>query len=170
MTLTDVDVLSAGQQVAVHFSQSCPPGAHSDMSEFAAAIASIGAGSSVSSVAGVNGDSVQTLNNLLSVQTNYYIAIINPLDGVQVGILRSDFMNALQALAQSKAVPCGNYTVDIIEDSRGTPAAASGAAPGGGLWQSIVGLFSPSGSTKATIVVVAVVIGLIAVVILTKEV
>ncbi len=164
-TLSDLDVLSGSQQVAVHFSQSCPPGAHSDMSEFAAAIYAAGGpsgGNSVSSVAGVSGDTVQGLSNLFSVLTNYYIAVINPVDGVQVGQLRADVMNGLQALGQSKAIPCSNFTVDIIETGTGGLASAvsSGvkAASGGGV------------SLTTTAVVVAIAIGLVAIVLLSKEV
>jgi hypothetical protein len=146
MTLSDTDVLSASQQVAVHFSQSCPPGAHSDDSEFAAAFAQM---PSVASVAGVTGDTAATLGNIFAIQTNYYTAVINPVDGIQVGQLRQDCLSALQTLGQSKVIPCSNFTVDIIET--GTGGLLSNIS------QNLTGS-GPSLTTTTVIVAIAVIV------------
>jgi hypothetical protein len=134
VSLSDTDIMRASRQVRVHFSQSCPVGAHSDYSEFSNVIAAAGGndgGQSISSVASVTGDTGATLGNIFAIQTNYYIVTVNPVDGAQVGQLRADIMNALQVLAQSKTIPCSNFTVDIIEYDNGQSIfGGSPSAPG----------------------------------------
>jgi hypothetical protein len=152
-SLSDTVTLDGTQQVSVHFSQSCPPGAHSDYSEFQTAISQM---PSVQSVASVYGDTVATLSNIFSLQTNYYIAVINPTPGTQVGQLRQDVYSALATLAQSKIIPCSNFTVDIIETGTGGVSAA-------------IASLAPSGTTSATLIFISLAIVFVAIVVLSKE-
>jgi len=132
VSASDTMVMSESQQIRVHFAESCVTNpSYAQISQTIAAAAGPSGGNSVASVADVSGDSVATLSNILSVLTNYYVATINPVDGVSVGQLRADITNALQVLSQTAGIGCNNFTVGLIEydDGKSFLSSITGSGP-----------------------------------------
>lgn len=124
VSLADTATMSADQQVRVHFAQTCSvPGFQNTHDELSQAIAAAGSGSgggSVASVADVSGDTLAGVLNIGHINTDFYVALINPVDGASVGQLRADVTNALVALQATKVVPCNNFSVGTIESDDGS--------------------------------------------------
>jgi len=142
VSAADTAILSGDKLVRVHFAQSCVlnPTNEQIQSAIAAAGGSSGDGT-VSSVNDVSGDLVASLSNPFSILTQFYVATISPVDGIQVGDLRNTIYNALVALSSVSAVSCKNWSVGTIEYDDGstiggavvdTIKGASNAVTGGG--------------------------------------
>lgn len=124
VSAADTHVLSGGQQVRVHFAQSCYLNPSND--QILQALLSAGGpdgDETISSVSDVSADKTATFTNPLSVLTQYYIATINPVDGIQAGDLRNTVYNALVALSSVSMVSCKNWAVGTIEYDDGVSFA-----------------------------------------------
>jgi hypothetical protein len=117
IALSDTDRLSANDQVRIHCTFSCYPGAGVVSADIATAMQGQG---SVTSVLDVSEDTKDVIAWLWLDFTSFgFTVTVNPVEGSQAGDIRNNMNNALAGINSQKTVPCSGFLVGQVEKLSG---------------------------------------------------